>query len=1075
MKTFSAKSVICPLLCLYLLLSFPGGLFGQDIETLGNHSNVDPLPQVFTPSAAGLGEYGKVPVSYFNGLPNISIPLTELKGKNYSLPVYLSYHAGGNKPDEHAGPVGLGWSLHAGGCINRIVNGLKDEYSYEELEFFDMSHHYSLNNPQPSGGVIMPEPDPPILNPELPIYDGPGLFYKWYDYKYSDWSDSLRLNTFAINDMPQDYEPDEFIVNIDGLSASFYFDGPNGIRIVSQTAEEFNVTYQLDKEDDAVRIYGNSQNHLDAYLFTYIKTLTLTKGDGVRYTFGSNRNNIDFSYQQDTLVNAQRLVGTANTWYLSQIAFPGGETIDFTYEKHGFPIVKTDVHNKLFVHYTQVYTGASGQNTISFYHNDGFYTNAEDYSNLSLTILNPSYLTRIEDSMSGDYLDFLLLQTDELESDVTTEEFTHLMGGMSGLNTYLFLNEENYHMGVTDIIGPTKYISMFYRGLNRIQEIMPRSIVTDPDNPDPKPRLRLDKVRFRDLASEETDREFRFAYDTLPLPPSYNSKFTDHWGYYTNHQYADVLADKTSESDNYYQTLLNNIMDERRAPNARYMQAEILKEITYPTGGVRKFEYEPHTYQWIATCFNPDTQLFDFSVRLSPGMAGGLRIKSITDSLSTTKIEKRTFSYNNSGILSGKPLYGAIGRSRITHTYQDPGFFNDPISLEVGFSDITYRIGSERLVNQLSPTSGNHVTYGHVTETFADSSSVTYHYSDHITVPDTAPLWTESNINCSLLQDPVTSMQLGRGLLLGVDYRDSLGNMVRRDTLTYAQPSANEYIFAISKRNPSPNGTLKRISVNRISYYHPMLLSKSTTTWMEGSSAPITDTETYTYNAHRRIASVTRTRGNDTEGTRTLYAEDIDDQGTYKDMTTARYGALPVERLTLRDGKVTGATLTTWCPDQDSTYWAPDSMYVAKLSSAAPLAQWANFNGTTRSPLYGSSPELSFLAYDSHRNITHAVDKSGHHSFFQWDADGMNLDVVSNKGDVAYIDYGSSPHSGTLTLQYQTPQGVPYVVDYWTGSGDNWTYNRHVWAIVLIARTPAALIQSLKLYFMFVFLLLLGL
>ena len=102
MKTFSAKSVICPLLCLYLLLSFPGGLFGQDIETLGNHSNVDPLPQVFTPSAAGLGEYGKVPVSYFNGLPNISIPLTELKGKNYSLPVYLSYHAGGNKPDEHA-------------------------------------------------------------------------------------------------------------------------------------------------------------------------------------------------------------------------------------------------------------------------------------------------------------------------------------------------------------------------------------------------------------------------------------------------------------------------------------------------------------------------------------------------------------------------------------------------------------------------------------------------------------------------------------------------------------------------------------------------------------------------------------------------------------------------------------------------------------------------------------------------------------------------------------------------------------------------------------------------------------
>ena len=54
------------------------------------------LPQVFSPNAAELGKYGKIPVSYFNGLPNITIPLTELKAKNYTLPIYLTYHAGGN-------------------------------------------------------------------------------------------------------------------------------------------------------------------------------------------------------------------------------------------------------------------------------------------------------------------------------------------------------------------------------------------------------------------------------------------------------------------------------------------------------------------------------------------------------------------------------------------------------------------------------------------------------------------------------------------------------------------------------------------------------------------------------------------------------------------------------------------------------------------------------------------------------------------------------------------------------------------------------------------------------------------
>lgn len=80
------------------------------------------VPQVLSPNAAELGKYGKMPVDYFSGLPNITIPLTELRARNYTLPIYLSYHASGNKPDQHPGWVGQGWSLHAGGCINRIVN-----------------------------------------------------------------------------------------------------------------------------------------------------------------------------------------------------------------------------------------------------------------------------------------------------------------------------------------------------------------------------------------------------------------------------------------------------------------------------------------------------------------------------------------------------------------------------------------------------------------------------------------------------------------------------------------------------------------------------------------------------------------------------------------------------------------------------------------------------------------------------------------------------------------------------------------------------------------------------------------
>lgn len=93
--------------------------------------------QVFSPEAAGLGKYGQVPVNYFNGLPEITIPLTTFKAKGYELPIYLSYHASGNKTDSHPGWVGLGWTLHAGGVINRIVKGYKDEKS--EAEFYYLS------------------------------------------------------------------------------------------------------------------------------------------------------------------------------------------------------------------------------------------------------------------------------------------------------------------------------------------------------------------------------------------------------------------------------------------------------------------------------------------------------------------------------------------------------------------------------------------------------------------------------------------------------------------------------------------------------------------------------------------------------------------------------------------------------------------------------------------------------------------------------------------------------------------------------------------------------------------------
>ena len=54
-----------------------------------------PNPILPAPTAAALGKYGETPVSNYTGIPQIAIPLYELKGKVLNVPISLSYNAGG--------------------------------------------------------------------------------------------------------------------------------------------------------------------------------------------------------------------------------------------------------------------------------------------------------------------------------------------------------------------------------------------------------------------------------------------------------------------------------------------------------------------------------------------------------------------------------------------------------------------------------------------------------------------------------------------------------------------------------------------------------------------------------------------------------------------------------------------------------------------------------------------------------------------------------------------------------------------------------------------------------------------
>lgn len=112
---------------LFFTLSFNAvKLNAQDPGSNNNLQIVNTLVPP-SPNASSLGKYGDYTADLYTGIPNISVPLTDITYYDLNVPVSLSYHASGIRVDEIAPWVGLGWSLNAGGVITRTVRGAPDD------------------------------------------------------------------------------------------------------------------------------------------------------------------------------------------------------------------------------------------------------------------------------------------------------------------------------------------------------------------------------------------------------------------------------------------------------------------------------------------------------------------------------------------------------------------------------------------------------------------------------------------------------------------------------------------------------------------------------------------------------------------------------------------------------------------------------------------------------------------------------------------------------------------------------------------------------------------------------------
>jgi hypothetical protein len=175
------------------------------------------LPKIIPPApeTSALFRFQGYPMDYSTGLPQINIPIYEIKSGTLSIPIGISYHASGRRVSDVDGPISAGWALNAGGMISRTI------YNSEDFGIYKFPYPFNIFN-------INPINDLDYLKEIIHwnYYQSPGLFkdseYDIFSYSVGNlngkfiFKDINNVKTAAL--LP--YKP--YIIN------PIFYNGENG-------------------------------------------------------------------------------------------------------------------------------------------------------------------------------------------------------------------------------------------------------------------------------------------------------------------------------------------------------------------------------------------------------------------------------------------------------------------------------------------------------------------------------------------------------------------------------------------------------------------------------------------------------------------------------------------------------------------------------------------------------------------------------------------------------------------------------------------------------------------------------
>lgn len=254
-----------------------------------------------------------VSTSLFTGRMSYSIPIYTVEDPDFHLEIALRYSTEGFKPFQPSGCYGQDWSLVAGGCITRFVQGIADEWMYEYDSPPGKSDYIEYGFMRAFDYFEDIEEDSPnkeqVFNLDSSVCDACGIYSPeiWLGCKYRKI----------------DYMPDIFYFNFCGHKGHFMLNNSGNIVVLDGDLVKVDLsetkTTAADNANAMTRPYSRSK-------------ITIKTTDGYTYIFGGDASALEYYvYTKRNTYNFGQNTPAVSAWHLRQIIAPNGRTLSLNY------------------------------------------------------------------------------------------------------------------------------------------------------------------------------------------------------------------------------------------------------------------------------------------------------------------------------------------------------------------------------------------------------------------------------------------------------------------------------------------------------------------------------------------------------------------------------------------------------------------------------------------------------------------------------------------------------------------------------------------------------------------------